>query len=50
MDMKRRDFLKIAGLSTLAGVAAPSAVNMLLRGETPPSANASSASQVAAKD
>ncbi len=41
MDMKRRDFLKIAGLSTLAGVAAPSAVNMLLKGETPQPAHAS---------
>ena len=38
MDVKRRKFLKIAGLSAVAGLGAPSAFNMLLKGE----ANASS--------
>jgi len=33
MDVKRRKFLKIAGLSAIAGVGAPSALNMLLKGE-----------------
>ena len=33
MDVKRRDFLKIAGLSAVAGLAAPSAFSMLLKGE-----------------
>lgn len=33
MDSKRRKFLKIAGLSAIAGIGAPSAFNMLLRGE-----------------
>nr|MBF0222389.1 4Fe-4S dicluster domain-containing protein [Desulfobulbaceae bacterium] len=33
MDVKRRKFLKIAGLSAVAGVAAPSAFNMLLKGD-----------------
>lgn len=32
MDAKRREFLKIAGLSALAGISAPSAVNMLVKG------------------
>jgi len=32
MDVKRRKFLKIAGLSAVAGVGAPSAFNMLLKG------------------
>ncbi len=41
MDVKRRDFLKIAGLSAIAGVGAPSALNMLLKGE----AHASGAAQ-----
>lgn len=39
MDSKRRNFLKIAGLSAIAGIGAPSAFNMLLKGE----AHASSA-------
>jgi Fe-S-cluster-containing dehydrogenase component len=33
MDSQRRKFLKIAGLTAIAGVAAPAAVNMLLNGE-----------------
>lgn len=33
MDVKRRKFLKIAGLSAIAGVGAPSALNMLLKGD-----------------
>lgn len=33
MDVKRRKFLKIAGLSAVAGLAAPSAFNMLLQGD-----------------
>ena len=33
MDSKRRDFLKIAGLTAIAGIAAPSAFNALLKGE-----------------
>jgi molybdopterin-containing oxidoreductase family iron-sulfur binding subunit len=33
MDSKRRDFLKIAGLTAIAGIAAPSAFNSLLKGE-----------------
>jgi molybdopterin-containing oxidoreductase family iron-sulfur binding subunit len=33
MDVKRRKFLKIAGLSAVAGVGAPSAFNMLLKGD-----------------
>lgn len=33
MDSKRRDFLKIAGVSAIAGIAAPTAFNMLLKGD-----------------
>ena len=33
MDMKRRQFLKIAGLSTIAGIGAPAAFEMLLKGQ-----------------
>ena len=33
MDSKRRNFLKVAGLSAIAGIGAPSAFNMLLKGE-----------------
>lgn len=33
MDVKRRKFLKIAGLSAVAGLAAPTAFNTLLKGE-----------------
>jgi len=32
MDKKRREFLKIAGISTLAGIGAPTVVNQFLRG------------------
>jgi molybdopterin-containing oxidoreductase family iron-sulfur binding subunit len=35
MDMKRRQFLKIAGLSTIAGIGAPAAFEMLLKGQAP---------------
>ena len=34
MDKKRRKFLKIAGLSTIAGLGAPAAFEMLVRGKT----------------
>ncbi len=33
MDIKRRKFLKIAGLSAVAGIGAPSAFNLLLKGD-----------------
>ncbi len=33
MDVKRRKFLKIAGLSAVAGIGAPTAFNTLLKGE-----------------
>ncbi len=33
MDNKRRNFLKMAGVSAIAGIAAPSAFNTLLKGE-----------------
>jgi len=33
MDSKRRNFLKIAGLSAIAGIGAPTAFNMLMKGE-----------------
>jgi len=33
MDSKRRNFLKVAGLTAIAGIGAPSAFNMLLKGE-----------------
>jgi molybdopterin-containing oxidoreductase family iron-sulfur binding subunit len=42
MDIKRRQFLKIAGLSTIAGLGAPAAFNLLLKGESPPVSFASS--------
>lgn len=32
MNIKRREFLKIAGISAVAGVGAPSAINMLMKG------------------
>ncbi|MCF6289906.1 MAG: 4Fe-4S dicluster domain-containing protein [Desulfobacterales bacterium] len=41
MDMKRRDFLKIAGISTIAGIGAPAALQVLLKGEVPASSFAS---------
>jgi len=43
MDIKRRQFLKIAGLSSIAGIGAPAALQMLFKGEFPNSALASSA-------
>jgi molybdopterin-containing oxidoreductase family iron-sulfur binding subunit len=41
MDKKRRKFLKIAGLSTIAGLGAPAVFNQLVKGELPGLANAS---------
>jgi len=41
MDKKRRKFLKIAGLSTIAGLGAPVVFNQLVKGELPGLANAS---------
>ncbi len=38
MDIKRRNFLKIAGLTAIAGVGAPAAVNMLFQGDAQASA------------
>ena len=35
MDKKRRDFLKIAGISTLAGLGAPAVVNRFVSGTSP---------------
>jgi len=35
MDIKRRKFLKIAGISTIAGIGAPAVFNQLLRGDIP---------------
>jgi molybdopterin-containing oxidoreductase family iron-sulfur binding subunit len=42
MDIKRRQFLKIAGLSTIAGLGAPTAFNLLLKGQSSPVSYASS--------
>lgn len=42
MDIKRRNFLKMAGITALAGVGAPAAVNMLLKGEVNASSGAAS--------
>jgi len=42
MDKKRRDFLKIAGISTLAGLGAPAVVDRFVSGTAPLSALASS--------
>ena len=42
MDRKRRQFLKIAGLSTIAGLGAPTAFNFLLKGQSSPDLLASS--------
>lgn len=41
MDIKRREFLKLAGLSTIAGIAAPAAARGLLTGEVVSGAQAS---------
>ena len=35
MDKKRREFLKIAGISTLAGLGAPAVVDRLVSGSYP---------------
>jgi len=40
MDKKRREFLKIAGISTLAGLGAPAVVDRLVTGSYPPAARA----------
>ena len=40
MDKKRREFLKIAGISTLAGLGAPAVVNRLVSGSFPLAAKA----------
>jgi molybdopterin-containing oxidoreductase family iron-sulfur binding subunit len=48
MDAKRRDFLKMAGLSALAGLAAPAAVHMLVKG--PVAANAATPEHGAAAE
>jgi len=40
MDKKRREFLKIAGISTLAGLGAPAVVDRLVVGSSPLVANA----------
>jgi len=40
MNVKRRDFLKIAGVSAIAGIGIPSALNMLLKGEAKATAEA----------
>jgi len=47
MDMKRRQFLKIAGLSTIAGIGAPAAFEMLLKGQSPDVSYASGGSEAA---
>ncbi len=41
MDKKRREFLKIAGISTLAGIGGPTVISKLVTGETPVIAEAS---------
>jgi len=41
MDKKRREFLKIAGISTLAGLGAPAVVDRLITGANPITARAS---------
>jgi molybdopterin-containing oxidoreductase family iron-sulfur binding subunit len=40
MDKKRREFLKIAGISTLAGLGAPAVVDRLVSGSYPLAARA----------
>jgi len=45
MDIKRRQFLKIAGLSTIAGLGAPAAFNYLLKGQSSPVLLASSGAE-----
>ena len=41
MDKKRREFLKIAGISTLAGLGAPAVVDRIVTGTSPLVATAS---------
>jgi molybdopterin-containing oxidoreductase family iron-sulfur binding subunit len=48
MDIKRRQFLKIAGLSTIAGLGAPAGLNMLLKGQSSPVLHAASGGGVEA--
>jgi len=48
MDIKRRQFLKIAGLSTIAGIGAPAAFNYLLKGQASPVSFASSGAEAEA--
>ena len=48
MDKKRRQFLKIAGLSTIAGIGAPAAFEMLLKGQAPDVSYASGGAPAAA--
>jgi len=48
MDIKRRQFLKIAGLSTIAGIGAPAAFNLLLKGQPSPVSFASSGAETEA--
>lgn len=43
MKKDRRDFLKVAGLAAIAGIGAPSAFNMLLKGEATASEQAAAA-------
>ncbi len=40
MDKKRREFLKIAGISTLAGLSAPAVVDRMVSGSFPLAAKA----------
>ena len=40
MDKKRREFLKIAGISTLAGLGAPAVVDRMVSGSFPLAAKA----------
>ena len=47
MDSKRRDFLKIAGLSAIAGIAVPSAFSSLLKGEAVASEHGAEAASAA---
>ncbi len=47
MDMKRRQFLKIAGLSTIAGIGAPAAFEMLLKDQVSDVSYASGGSETA---
>lgn len=48
MDKKRRDFLKVAGISTLAGLGGTAVVDRIVAGASPAVANASTAAKNAA--